>query len=88
MKTIYKYNVTLEDTFELKLPKGAQVLSVQEQYGDPVMWAVIDTEAPKEKRTFRLVGTGHPIDPELNLAFIGTFQLDHGDFVGHLFEIL
>jgi hypothetical protein len=88
MKTIWKFNVTMEDTFEVKMPKGAQVLTVQEQYDEPQMWVVVDTEAPKEKRRFRLVGTGHPIDEKLNLSYIGTFQLDHGEFMGHLFEIL
>jgi hypothetical protein len=87
-KTIHKYNVTMEDTFELKLPRGAQILTVQEQYGEPQLWAVVDTSAPKEPRRFRLVGTGHPIDEKLNLSYVGTFQLDHGEFIGHLFELL
>ena len=88
MKTIHKFSIDMEDTFEVKMPRGAQVLTVQEQYDEPQMWAIVDTDAPKETRRFRLVGTGHPIDPMLNLTYVGTFQLDHGQFIGHLFEIL
>jgi hypothetical protein len=89
MKKIYKYSVELTDIFTLDMPKGAQILSVQEQYGEPQIWAIVDPKADKETRRFRLIGTGHPIEENTSMmSFLGTFQLDNGEFVGHLFELL
>jgi hypothetical protein len=90
MRTIYKYELNIEDMVELQLPKGAKILSVQSQNDKPVLWCLVDTEAPKENRMFRLAGTGHEIGKEIEnrIEFIGTFQILNGAFVGHLFEIL
>lgn len=91
MYKVFKYTIQeeAEDYFSLPLPKGAKILSVQEQGDEPQIWALVDSNAPEEKRNFLLVGTGHPIkeNPEA-LNFIGTFQIDGGAYVGHLFEII
>jgi hypothetical protein len=83
MKTVWKFPVT-PGPFEVEMPKGAQVLSVQVQGGEPFMWALVDDQAPKEKRSFNTVGTGHDSDEIQNWRFVGTFQL--GPLVFHLFE--
>lgn len=88
MRTVYKYPIDLTDTFTLELPKGAQVLSVQMQGATPCLWALVDTKAEAERRTFRLAGTGHPIDESLELRFVSTFQLYGGDLVFHVFEVV
>ncbi len=85
--TVYKYLVPLEDEPVLELPKGAQVLSFQVQHERMVLYALVNPDARHEKRRFRLAGTGHPIDAELPLRFIGTVQLHGGALVFHLFEI-
>jgi len=84
---IFKYNFEVSGEVEIEMPKGAHILTVQEQYGRPAIWAIVDPEQPKEIRHFRLFGTGHPldIDPVKN-RYIGTFQHLGGDFIGHLFE--
>jgi hypothetical protein len=89
MKTIFKYPIPQEGVFELKLPEKAKILTVQIQKGNPQMWAIVDPQAPLEKRIFRLAGTGHPLEswPESEFLYIGTFQLFEGDFIGHLFEV-
>ncbi len=89
MLTVYKYEFPFEDEFTLDLPMGAQVLSFQEQYGVPCVWALVDPTAMKLKRHFRLAGTGHPIEhAPAALRFVGTAQF-HGDaLVFHLFEVL
>ena len=87
MKTVWKYTLTSDEVLEVSLPINAEVLSVQEQYGEPQMWVLVDPrENITEKRFFRLSGTGHPITESIK-SFIGTFQLYNGTFVGHLFEI-
>lgn len=85
---VYKYSVPLTDYFSLKLPKGAKVLTVQTQRGEPKIWALVNPENPTETRRFHLAETGHPITEfEEELSYIGTFQLHGGDFIGHIFEI-
>lgn len=84
-RTVYKYPVTLDDAFALQLPRGAQLLTVQVQRGEPVLWALVDPGAPDETRTFRLAGTGHRIDDADLLTYVGTFQLHGGALVFHLF---
>jgi hypothetical protein len=88
MKAIFKYVLPVKDTFTISLPKNARILSVQTQHNSPVLWAQINTKNQKEARKFRLIGTGHPIGNVTNLKYIGTFQLDDGSFIGHLFEII
>jgi len=88
MRTVHKYPVKLTDNFEIELPKGAQILTVQEQYDFPQLWALVNpNENKKQKRKFRLAGTGHQIK-ETNLEYINSFQLEDGSLVFHLFEII
>lgn len=61
MKRIFKYAIPIADEFELELPKGAEILTFQIQYEQPVIWAIVDPDAEKEKRHFNLYGTGHPM---------------------------
>lgn len=88
MKTIYKYPLPIEDVVSIDMPVGAEVLTVQMQRGEPQLWALvpIDTWAPKERRLFRVAGTGHPIGSKVR-RYIGTFQLLNGDLVFHVFEV-
>lgn len=87
MKTVWKYTLDEKDDITINLPLGAEILSVQEQHGEPQMWVLVDpNEVVIEQRVFRLAGTGHPI--KKSVKFIGTFQLFGGSFVGHLFEVI
>jgi hypothetical protein len=86
VRTIYKYPVEVDDEFTIGLPEGARVLSVDTQHGEPVMWALVDPTAPTTNRTFRVIGTGHPIEDAAELAFVGTFQMRGGSLIFHLFE--
>lgn len=51
----------------------------------PCIWALVNPEAPKEIRKFRLFGTGHPF-PDEPLSHVGTFKMAHDKLVFHLFE--
>lgn len=83
MKTIYKYNIEPNITYEM--PQGAQILSVQAQEDTVQLWALVDTARPPDIRKFRAYGTGHAIEHE-NLQFLGTCQLYGGNLVLHIFE--
>lgn len=86
MKKIYKYPVEVADVQTILLPLGAQILTVQEQNGQPYIWAIVNPETDSEPRRFRLYGTGYNIETDNVLKYIGTFQLLCGRLVFHLFE--
>src|SRR4051812_10783006 len=91
MLTVHKFALPfpVTDRFELRLPRGARLLSLQCQQDEPKIWALVESDAPNEVRTFRLVGTGHPIPGILiaeQLRFVGTFQMMDGSLVFHVFE--
>ena len=86
---VCKYHVPIVDNFSLDLPRGAKILSVQEQNKKACLWVLIEKATPTVKRFFRLAGTGNYIKESSDkLNFVGTFQLLDGNFVGHLFEII
>lgn len=85
--TMWKFEIPLEDDFELEMPGGAIPLSVGVQRNTPMIWAAVDSATrEKERHKFHLRGTGQPL-PNLNVSrFIGTFQLWDGRLVYHLFD--
>ena len=87
MRTIWKYQIPIKDHFELELPQGAEILTIQMQYGEPQLWALVNPTAQLEFRLFRLSGTGHPITYSY-LDYIGTVQQAEGQLIWHIFEIL
>lgn len=90
MKTIYKYPFETEGEFTLSMPGGAEILAVQVQGETPCIWAMITIGKPSVIRSFRVYGTGHPIeDPDEGneQQYIGTYQLHGGKLVFHLFEV-
>ena len=88
MQTIYKYPAAYTEEFSLALPKNAKILSVQVQWGEPKIWALVDPEEPLLLRKFFFGSTEGSIPTSYTkdaLVFIGTIQL--GAFVFHLFEV-
>lgn len=88
---IYKWGVPVKDDFTIELPEDARVLTVQTQGGiggAPQMWVLCDPNAKKERRRFRVFGTGHPVESDDDLEYVGTFQLEDGALVFHLFEAM
>jgi len=86
--TIFKYPIPMNDYFDLWIPIGGKILTVQKQGENPCIWVLVNPKADLKKRQFRLAGTGHPIEDMIGMVYIGTFQLSGGAFVGHLFEIM
>lgn len=82
-KTIWKYE--LEPSTTLEMPVGAKILHVHEQNDVMCLWALVDTEAPLEVRTFSVYGTGHPMHNH-PMEYIGTAHLSGGSLVLHVFE--
>ncbi len=86
---VYKYELEVKDDQAVLMPEYAKVLTFAVQRGKPCIWALVDPERSVETRTFRMVGTGHPIEGyPYNLDYIGTVQLAGGDLIFHLFEVV
>ena len=87
MRTIWKYQLEIEGRAVVKMPKDAEILSVQLQHHKPTLWAIVDPDAEKEERTIVIFGTGHPMpDSMAGLHFLGTVQTRGGGLVWHIFE--
>lgn len=86
-RRVYKYPIPVRESFELKMPCGATVRTVQIQDGVPFFWATVDDERAEETRTFGVFGTGARLPSPIDAYYVGTFQLAGGSFVGHLFEL-
>lgn len=82
---IYKYPLAVTDRQELTMPEGAEILTVQTQGGEPMLWARVNRAAPSSVRTFITHGTGHAVDDEA-YRYVGTYQLHGGELVFHVFE--
>ena len=86
MKTIWKFKLEPECT--VKMPAGAEVLSVREQGHHIYAWALVDDQALPEERHFIGIGTGHEVPTGEPLKFLGSAHLDDGALVFHVFEVL
>lgn len=86
MKTIWKYEIPMQDLFSIDVQKGAEILSLQTQRGAPNLWMLVDDAVGREKRTFCLYGTGRPVN-HIDGKYVGSFQLDYGALMFHLFEV-
>ncbi len=89
MLQIFKYPVAISDSLTIEMPEGAQVLSVQIQHEQAMLWALVNPHKPLTKRHFLYFGTGHLItEPVDDLRFVGTVQIRGGSLVFHLFEVV
>lgn len=86
MRTVYKYPIPVRDEIILDLPAGAEVIHVDQQDEQTMLWALVDPDAPKVFRRFRLAETGHPLGDDDVLHHVGSYMLMNGALVFHLFE--
>jgi hypothetical protein len=85
---VYKYPLVMADDQHIELPRGAGILCVKIQNGTICLWALVNPEARKEKRTIAIRGTGHPIDDDFEHNYLGTVMTHEMQLVFHVFEIL
>ena len=82
---IFKYPLPIKDDAEIQIPRGAQILTVQTQKGEPYIWALVETDAELTTRRLCVRGTGHTFKGNEG-RYIGRFQLENGTLVFHVFE--
>jgi len=87
VEAIWKQSLECAEHQVVSLPRGSKVLCVQTQREQPCIWFVTpETNNPTmELRTFAIHGTGHEC-VTVNGIYIGTFQLQGGALVFHVFE--
>lgn len=86
-KVIWKYEIEPTDVQQIELPIGAEILCVQTQFDKPCIWALVDPKQELEPIGVFTYGTGHPIPTEpYKHKYIGTYQLEGGSLVFHVFS--
>ena len=89
MKAVFKYRLSKSGTTEVRMPIGAEVLSVKTQFGEVVLYALVenDTNAGTEVRHFESIMTGQNLSESIDkCAYVDTALLDDGAYVIHIFE--
>lgn len=83
--TVYKYQLAVTDEQQVKMPVGAKILCVQRQGAFFCIWATVNQTNETTRRRIFVRGTGHPLSGSEG-AYIGTFQIDDGRLVFHVFD--
>ena len=87
MKVIWRYTLKISDDQVIAMPDESEILCVQNQFGEPQLWVLVDTEKQIINRFIRTIGTGHCIEDKFNGKYIGTYQQFNGSVVFHVFDI-
>jgi len=85
MNSIWKYPLQVTDEQTIDVPEGSEALSVQVQNGTPCLWVRVDPAALKVPRKIITHGTGHHV-PATTGRYIGTYQIEGGALVFHVFD--
>ena len=80
---VWKFTVE-PDRSVIRMPQGAQVISVAAQGDHVCLWALVDPDAPVEDREFIPVMTGEAIDE--GARYVGSAHGVSGWIVVHVFE--
>lgn len=86
MKSIFKYVIKQNETI-LKIPldETKRILSVCEQKGSIVVYALVDTEAVDVNVQIWVRGTKYEAIELDKFAFLGTVKLYDGELMFHVF---
>ena len=87
MKAIWKYSIQISDSIIVDMPEGAEILTVQTQNNIACIWAKVDDNKVMVQRHLQMIGTGHDITDRKIGKYIGTFQIEGGVLVFHLFDL-
>ena len=89
-KTIWKFELETTDNQTIEMPANAEILTVQTQAQKPYLWALIDPTEKKEKRLIEIFGTGHDLHYDIGVSrnYLGTYQIEGGSLVFHVFEYI
>lgn len=85
MITIHKFAVVARGATEIETYKSFTILCIQTQDNTPFIWLEVDTTAPKVELNLWTYMTGEK--QTVCGEYLGTFQLDNGSYVGHVYKV-
>lgn len=88
--TVWKFELSISDYYDILIPRGAKILTVQMQDHAICAWALVDQNAPMVNRKFRIAGTGHQLVIEgtaVEMQYVGSVQQLGGALVWHVFDM-
>lgn len=83
MKTIFKYQIPVQDLDTRKLPDEFEALSLQVQGNIIALWAYVDDSKGESMYNIKIVGTAHEFPDRNKWHYLGTAQMS--PFVWHVF---
>jgi len=85
VKRIFKYEIDLVERQVIEIPSKT-ILSVKEQNGAIVSYAIADSDIEPTKYEFLISGTGHSITFEVeDYKFLDTVKMNNGSLMFHIF---
>jgi hypothetical protein len=84
---VWKYPLALNRQQMLALPAGSQILSIQYQGDELVLWALVDAGGGNrmERRNISIFGTGSLIEDH-SMVHLATVQMPGAQLAWHIFE--
>jgi hypothetical protein len=86
VKFIFKYPIEEKGLQRISIPKDHKILSVANQNGQICIWILVDPSNEKKEFGFRVYETGHAVEGESNLEFLGTVPSKAGFLIFHVFK--
>lgn len=83
LMSVWKFPLKVEARQQIPLPQRAGILHLDVQNGQLCIWALVSPSAQPVDRTFHVYGTGHEIDGNADIEYVGSAQ--QGAFVWHVF---
>jgi len=84
--SMWKFPLEVRDRVVVMMPIGARILCANVQRDVACLWALVDPDAGREPRAFRIIGTGHEHPSGTFGRYVGTFFMADGSLVFHVFE--
>lgn len=86
VRVIWKFEIPTVGRIAHRVPLGATPLDVQVQQGFPRVWMLANPNvSAMETVEFEVVQTGASFEDSEVRCYVGTFQLEDGVYVGHVF---
>lgn len=88
-RIVHKQEIPIAEKFTVAMPQNAKVLKVEEQWEKVVIWYMFHPSDYENmhRHEFVMGVTGHEFNIPNDDTYVGTFMLDGGSFVGHLFHL-
>jgi len=90
-KKILKFQLQVTDKLCLLLPKSTEILSVMVENNSPMLFVMVSTDDETSREFFfEVIQTNGIVSCDMGILrkFIGSFQLNNGNFSCHVFQRL